>query len=241
MTLTQFFVTVYKNFKDWNTELKFKCILTNSRCFVKQNKELVKMTEREKERYEQYKLAYAAFIAVYPFMLEDLEGEIWADIEGYDGDYQESNYGRTKSLKFGKEKILRPALHKKGYLYVALSKKGKMKIFKVHRLVAKCFISNPQNLPEVNHKFGVKFDNYFENIEWTTHLKNVEHSVKMGLQKTGAERHNSKLTKEQILYIREHLIPYDTEFGGAALSRKFNVAESTIWDIVNFKKYRNVK
>lgn len=56
------------------------------------------MTESEKKRYEQYKLAYAAFIACYPFELEDLQGEIWADIEGYDGYYQESNYRRTKKF-----------------------------------------------------------------------------------------------------------------------------------------------
>ena len=34
------------------------------------------MTEAEKLQYEQYKLAYAAFIALYPFELEDLDGEI---------------------------------------------------------------------------------------------------------------------------------------------------------------------
>ena len=199
------------------------------------------MKEYDKKRYEQYKLAYAAFIAVYPFMLEDLEGEIWADIEGYDGDYQESNYGRTKSLKFGKEKILRPSVNKNGYLTVCLSKNNKKKTCRVHRLVAKYFIPNPKNLPEVNHKFGVKFDNYFENLEPCTDIQNMQHAFKTGLQKSGADHRDSKLTEENVRFIRKYHIPYDKKFGVAALAEKFNVHPKIIWNVVNFKTYKNVK
>ena len=199
------------------------------------------MTDYEKKRYEQYKLAYAAFIAVYPFGLEDLENEIWVDIEGYEDDYQESNYGRTKSFKNGKFKILRPAVDGKGYLHVVLYKNNEPQSFRINRLVAQCFIPNPNNLPEVNHKFGVKFDNYFENLEWTTPSGNIQHAIKMGLKKPGAQNYNSKLTEEQILEIREFCIKGDRKFGIRALARKFGVSEGTIWAIVNFKRYKNVK
>lgn len=47
--------------------------------------------------------------------------EIWKDIEGYEG-YKISNYGNVKSLKFGKEKILKPIKDKYGYLQVILCK-----------------------------------------------------------------------------------------------------------------------
>ena len=117
------------------------------------------MTEAEKIRYERYRLAYAALMLCYPFGLEDLDGEIWAWIAGYEGDYQESNYGRTKSFKRGKVKIMKPSLDTKGYLFVELLKNGVGKKFKVHRLVAQTFIPNPDNLAEVDHKFGNKFDN----------------------------------------------------------------------------------
>ena len=199
------------------------------------------MTESEKKRYEQYKLAYAAFIAVYPFGLEDLENEIWADIEGYEGDYQESNYGRTKSLKNGKIKILCPKLSRPGYLQVSLSKKGKPKIFSVHRLVAKCFIPNPQNLPEVNHKFGVKLDNYFKNLEWCTDAQNKRHALQFGLMQSGHDYPTSKLTEKDVRYIRENYKPHDKEFGEVALAKKFKVHSNTIDDILRFKRYKNVK
>jgi len=204
------------------------------------------MTEYDKKRYEQYKLAYAAFIALYPFGLEDLQGEIWADIEGYDGDYQESNYGRTKSLKFGKAKILRPAVDDKGYLHIVLSKKSKTKKSKykkirVHRLVAQCFVPNPENKPEVNHEDGIKFNNYFENLKPSTRTENLQHAVKTGLKKSGVQNYNSKLTEEQVRKIRSSYIKGDSKFGTTGLAKEYGVSPSTIWDIVNFKRYKNVK
>lgn len=199
------------------------------------------MTEYDKKRYEQYKLAYAAFIACYPFGLEDLQNEIWADIEGYDGYYQESNYGRTKSLKFGKAKILRPALTLNGYLKVVLSKHNQKNTKHIHQLVSQCFIPNPNNLPVINHKDGIKFNNYFENLERCTDIQNKQHAVKTGLKKSGAQNYNSKLTEEQVREIREFCIKGNHKFGAAAFARKFGVHPSTIEDVVNFKKYKNVK
>ena len=91
------------------------------------------------------------------------EEEIWKPIEGWKGLYQVSNMGRVKSLerivRNGKnccrtvpEKILKTSKDKDGYLSVYLCKDNKKKWYFVHRLVAQAFISNPDNLPEVNHK-----------------------------------------------------------------------------------------
>ena len=186
-------------------------------------------------------MAYAAFIACYPFGLEDLENEIWADIEGYDGDYQESNYGRTKSLKFGKAKILRPLMNQQGYLFVILYKNNEPQPFRINRLVAKYFIPNPNNLPVINHKDGIKFNNYFENLERCTDIQNKQHAFKTGLQKSGADHRDSKLTEENVRFIGKYHIPYDKKFGVAALAEKFNVHPKIIWNVVNFKTYKNVK
>ena len=104
--------------------------------------------------------------------------EQWLDIIGYEG-YQVSNLGRVKSLgnyKTRKEKILKQCIDKDGYLQVQLCKNGKIKTFKVHRLVAQAFIPNPDNLPQVNHKDENKENNIVSNLEWCTQQYNSEYS-----------------------------------------------------------------
>lgn len=91
--------------------------------------------------------------------------EIWLDIKNYEGHYQVSNLSRVKSIKFGKEIILKQNI-RRGYYYVGLSKNGKVKYFQVHRLVAEAFLPNTDNLPQVNHKDENKLNNNAENLEW---------------------------------------------------------------------------
>lgn len=45
----------------------------------------------------------------------------------------------------------------------------------VHRLVAKFFISNPNQYEEVNHKDRNKSNNHIDNLEWVTHQQNIQH------------------------------------------------------------------
>ena len=112
--------------------------------------------------------------------------EIWKDIEGYEGLYQVSNLGRIKSLqritvgkKYGihklKEKILKEGKCGK-YNIVILRKNGKNKTLYVHRLVAKTFINNSNNYPEINHKDGNTMNNNKENLEWCNRSYNIKHS-----------------------------------------------------------------
>lgn len=100
--------------------------------------------------------------------------EIFKDIRGYEGKYQISNYGRVYSSLT--DRILRPNLHKCGYLKVTLFMDGKAKTFLVHRLVAGNFIDNPNNFRDVNHKDGNKTNNYYENLEWCTIAQNTKHA-----------------------------------------------------------------
>ena len=94
------------------------------------------------------------------------ENEVWKDIKGYEGHYQVSDKGRVKSVKFGKERILKPVRDTKGYLAVQLCKNGEIKRCFVHRLVAQTFIQNPNNLPHINHKDEDKTNNSVQNLEW---------------------------------------------------------------------------
>ena len=101
-----------------------------------------------------------------------MKAEIWKDVKDYEGHYQVSDKGRVKSVKFGKEIILKPGSCR-GYLQVGLSKNGEIKRYTVHRLVAQAFIPNPNNLPEVNHKDEIKTNNNIENLEWCDHKYNI--------------------------------------------------------------------
>ena len=104
--------------------------------------------------------------------------EIWRPIEGYEGLYEVSSYGRVKSLKrpyennggiqWTKERILSPGKDKDGYLQVNLHCNGKQHQRKIHRLVAQAFLPNPDNLPQVNHRDEDKLNNRVENLEWCT-------------------------------------------------------------------------
>ena len=115
------------------------------------------------------------------------DNEIWKDVNGYEGYYKVSNFGKIKSclriVKNGlgnadriiKSRIIKPYKDNHGYHMVSLSKDGKVKKHKVHRLVAEAFISNPENKPTVNHLNEIKYDNRASNLEWATYKENNDH------------------------------------------------------------------
>lgn len=107
--------------------------------------------------------------------------EIYKDIVGYEGLYQVSNLGNVKSLgnnKTRKDKILKPAKHSKGYLIVCLSKQGKHKLHKIHRLVAQAFIQNPNNYQQINHKDENPANNQVNNLEWCDCQYNINYGTR---------------------------------------------------------------
>jgi hypothetical protein len=113
-----------------------------------------------------------------------LDLEEWKDIEGFEGLYQISSLGRVQSLerkcpggnniRTVPAKILSMG-NSRGYNLVHLAKNGKMYPFRVHCLVAKHFIPNPENKPLINHKNLDKKDNRQSNLEWTTPSENTNH------------------------------------------------------------------
>ena len=94
--------------------------------------------------------------------------EIWKDIPGYEGIYQISNLGRVKSFynyKRDGNNILKPKI-KHGYYQIGLRRNGIRKWHQLHRLIAKAFIPNPNNLPQINHIDENKLNNSIDNLEW---------------------------------------------------------------------------
>lgn len=193
-----------------------------------------------KERYKFfYKPVYNEWIKLYPFTLDDLDGEEWRDIVGYDGVYQESNFGRTKSFQYKTPRIVRPQVADGGYLQVGLSKNGKRKTQNVHQLVANLFIPNPDNLPEIDHRFGVKFDNYAGNLRWVTSSENKKYAAELGLTKQGEDRTDSYLTNEQVEWCRKVYKPRDREFSAKALAEKLGVNAYVVRLAIHGHTYKN--
>lgn len=104
--------------------------------------------------------------------------EIWKDLPGYEGLYQVSNLGKARSIRFNKEKILKPSRFSNGYFTVALSKEKNQKTYALHRLIAISFIENKKKLPVVNHIDGNKLNNNIFNLEWVSNRENIIHACK---------------------------------------------------------------
>lgn len=102
------------------------------------------------------------------------------------------------------EDFMKLGINEKGYSIVSLSKNNKTYVRKVHKLVAEAFIPNPNNKPEVNHKKGIKSNNHFWNLEWSTRSENLKHAYSTGLREPiHHENHPSsikilQLTKEGV-------------------------------------------
>ena len=95
--------------------------------------------------------------------------EIWRDIPGYNGRYQVSNLGNVRTKDYnhtGVTKLMQFSENGRGYLQVCLTKNNKRRSVRIHRLVAECFIDNPDNLPAVNHIDENKHNNNVNNLEW---------------------------------------------------------------------------
>lgn len=107
--------------------------------------------------------------------------EIWKDIPNYEGHYQVSNYGNIKSLKGGKEKVLKVSDNGLNYLMVKLCKDKKVKTIKVHKIVAMAFLNhNPDKTQKivVDHINNITTDNSINNIQLISHRENTSKDKK---------------------------------------------------------------
>lgn len=139
----------------------------------------------------------------------------------------------------GKRAVLKPATDKKGYQRVGLVIDGRLMTRKVHRLVAKAFITNEECKQQVNHIDGDKSNNRVSNLEWVTQSENKKHSFLLGLEdNNGSNNPFSKLSEQDVLSIRE---AYDSkEKSTRDLSKDYGVHISTIRKIGNRKVWKHI-
>lgn len=117
---------------------------------------------------------------------------MWKDVEGFESIYKISDAGEVWSKdrvcidsmgrkRFRKGQKINPDIAPNGYYRVTLANGGTRKQKYLHRLLAEHFISNPMNLPQINHKDGNKLNCSIDNLEWVSVQDNVIHAYKHGL------------------------------------------------------------
>ncbi len=176
--------------------------------------------------------------------------EEWRDIPGYEGLYQASNLGRVKSLarnmvEFHKgtrytrsypERVLSQGNDGHGYKLCWLSRGGKGKSIRTHRLIALAFLPNPDGLRCINHKDENKSNNIVENLEWCTHLYNVNYGSANARRKAAhAARYAHKVRKNVKKHSvhKTHKLPnndkavYQMDMNGNILASFPSVKEAT--------------
>lgn len=182
--------------------------------------------------------------------------EIWKPVIGHEDKYEVSNLGNVRSIDRTVEQVscqgtpctrrlkgkqLKPKTTQFGYYSVNLYtvSSGRSDTF-IHRIVAEAFIPNPEGKTQVNHINGIKKDNRIENLEWVTPSENVQHSYSIGIHKvsTGENHGLTKISEEDVRFIRENFKKRDPIYGATGLGKRFGVCPQTVLNIVNQKTWQ---
>lgn len=122
-----------------------------------------------------------------------------------------------------------------GYAQVTVGITGNRKSIAVHREVAKNFVPNPNNYPEVDHIDRDRMNPSADNLRWVTRQQNIDHSAKKHIH--GVYNPNAKLDIPTVLAIRKD---FANGIKQSEIGKKYNVPWSTVHNIVirNTWKYQ---
>lgn len=144
--------------------------------------------------------------------------------------YAVSGSGSIINIATGR--ILSTHLSNEGYQLLTLRRGGKAYSLTVHRLVAKTYLKNPNQLPCVNHIDGDKTNNDVSNLEWCTYQENIKHRFKNKEKCTPSGRRRgftftgekSKLSKDDI----KRIISCKGIVTQRQLAEEYDVSRATI-------------
>lgn len=180
--------------------------------------------------------------------------EVWVDIQGYEGLYAISNYGRVKSyprlVRCGKTghrmmggNLLTPGKQPStygNYHYVTLcNSESCKKNHLIHRLVAEAFIPNPENKPQVNHKDGDPSNNHVSNLEWATNSENGLHAYRIGLNRPSSAEHFRKMIEKsiEVRSIKVRCIETNQVFSSlASAGRFYGMCPESVRNSIDFSR-----
>lgn len=179
--------------------------------------------------------------------------EVWRDVVGFEEYFKISNSGNIFSKRTNK--LLKTCISPTGYEQVSTrigGRLGKNYTFRIHRLVAEAFLPPPREdlireaeeyfygVVPVNHKDGDKSNNELTNLEWVSYSGNASHAYDNGLLniKRGVENYASKLSREDVAFIRENYTPRCKKFGARALAEVFGVHHTNISRVARGVAYK---
>jgi len=191
-----------------------------------------------------------------------MEVEIWKPVGGFENYYECSSFGRTKRLsvvrpmiskgggiteRYYAEKILSPQSHINKYMFLNLSKDGKVYYFSVSRLIACHFVSNPENKEQVNHIDGDVTNNRADNLEWVSPSENIQHSydvLNRPVVRSGESRmgNKSKQSKPVLQYSSTgELLKEYASAGEAARSLSISQSQISLCCVETFRRAKGFK
>lgn len=134
----------------------------------------------------------------------EADEEVWVVVAGFER-YEVSNLGRVRVIKTGHIMASTPR-RDNGYIKVGLIGPDGIRTMGAHGVVARAFIPNPENKPQVNHKDGDRTNNAVTNLEWVTGKENRQHAKKRGTSGAATNRNfRFRLSARDVMDIRSRL------------------------------------
>lgn len=164
----------------------------------------------------------------------------WQDIQGYKGLYKISEAGHVLSLKAKyktADRLIKNYISKNGYPIVYLTKGGKTKTIKLHILLAKTFIPNPNNYPCVLHLDDNKINFALANLAWGTQSQNIKMAFENGRANQSGFRNNAGKIKDLLTLKKVKSDWASGIFSQKELALKYGVSQGTVSNVVTGKSY----
>ena len=177
--------------------------------------------------------------------------ERWLPVVGYEGLYEVSNHGRVRSLdrrilnsrgsgtRLIRGVMLKPAVcgWKRRYQFVYLRRDGLKKHCYVHRLVLEAFVGPCPEGMEACHGANGYADNSLQNLNWGTKVQNMQDKVRDQTTLHGERNHRARLTKENVINIRELHSKGETY---KQIAELHGISYKYVWQIVKHKSWAHI-
>lgn len=170
--------------------------------------------------------------------IEDLPGELWKPVVGYEGLYEVSNMGRVATLRRGRVLMTQSyAGSTVRYHCVTLRRNNKARAHYTHHLVLHAFVGAQPEGTWCAHNDGNSLNNHVGNLRWDTPQNNHADKRRHGTLVDGARCYNARLTPPLVMQMR---VEHSTGMSVADIARKHGVHAMTAWDAITSRTWKSV-